>query len=91
MLSTRRSRIDWIGKSVTMVRANSPKMSESLCSLDMILPPRSHTKQCRRVQADTAKASSRPRHCSQLSLRRKLKHVLAPKELRVKTCCGEMS
>jgi hypothetical protein len=40
MLSTNRSRIDWIGKSVTIVRANSPRTSESLCSPDMILPSR---------------------------------------------------
>ncbi len=38
MRSTRRSGIAWIGKSVTMVRANSLNTPDSCASLDMTLP-----------------------------------------------------
>ena len=37
MRSTRWSRMPWIGKSVTIVRANSLNTSESFCSVDMDL------------------------------------------------------
>jgi hypothetical protein len=91
MLSTRRSRMDWIGKSVTMVRANSPKMSESFCSLDIVLPSSGHTKQGRRVRADITRTAHD--HGAVLDNTRvaNLEVILAPKELRVKRCCREMS